>query len=112
MKGAGARTALQICGFATAGLYVLVATVELILDDEVRIGRRLLFAAVLVGIAVLVLGGIRMLERRPWPGVALASLGAVIGGFALFRTGLAIALAIAIVALSAVCARRLSLARA
>lgn len=112
MKGTGVRRALEISGFAAAGLYVLVGTAELIWDDQVSTGRRLLFAVVLAGIALLVLGGIRMLDRRPWAGVALASFGAVIGGFALFWTGLAIALAVAIVVLSVGCARRLSAAPA
>ena len=112
MKGSGVRRALEICSFVAAGLYVLVGTAELILDDEVSMGHRLLFAVVLAGIALLVLGGVRMLDRRPWAGVALASLGAVIGGFALFWTGLAIALAVAIVVLGVVCARRLSVAPA
>lgn len=112
MKGSGGRKALDICGWIAAALFVLVGVVELPLDDESTIGRRLPFGAALVGLAVLVVVGIRMFERRPWPGVALASLGAVLGGFALFWTGLAIALAIAIVVLSVVCARRLSTAPA
>jgi hypothetical protein len=56
--------------------------------------------------AVLVVVGVRLINVRPWVGAALASLGAVGGGISIFWTVAAVLLAIAIVVLSIVAARR------
>ncbi|MBM2821376.1 MAG: hypothetical protein HW413_122 [Thermoleophilia bacterium] len=105
MQTTKARQILFVLGWLAATLYVLVGVGELILADDPLL-RRMLFLAALTGFAALVVIGIRTIERRPWPGAALASVGAVLGGFSLFWTVLAILLAIAIVVLSVLCARR------
>ena len=97
MQTTKARQTLFVLGWLAAALYVL---------DPLL--RRMLFLAALTGFAALVVIGIRTIERRPWPGAALVSVGAVLAGFSLFWTVLAILLAIAIVVLSVVCARRVS----
>jgi hypothetical protein len=112
VQGLSAARILGILGWLAALLYVGVGVLELVLDDEETIARRFAFFAVLCGLALLVMVGIRMLPRRPWPGVAVASVGAILGGFALFWTGLAILLAIGIVMLSILSARRVSVAPA
>jgi hypothetical protein len=72
------------------------------------LAHQTLFCVALTLFAVLIVAGIKLLERRPWLGAGLASLGAVLGGISLFWTVAALFLAIAIVALSVVCARRVS----
>ena len=101
-----AYRALSILGWIDAGLFILVGAGELIAPREDSRGSRVVFLAVLVLFAVLVVVGIRLLPTRPWPGVAVASIGAVLGGFSIFWTGLAIVLAMAIVVLSVLCAVR------
>src|SRR5262245_54688394 len=98
---------LRVLSWAATVLYVGVGVVELLFADG-SLGHQLLVATVLTGFALLVVGGVRVMSDRPWFGVALASIGAVLGGFALFWTGLAILLAIAIVVLSVLVARRSS----
>jgi hypothetical protein len=98
---------LRVLSWLAVVLYVGVGTLELLFADG-PLGHRVLFAAVLTGFAVLVLSGVRLIGSRPWIGVAVASVGAVLGGFALFWTVAAIALAVAIVVLSVLVARRSS----
>jgi hypothetical protein len=87
-------------------LFVLAGVGELIFPGEDSRGSRVLFLSVLALLAVLVVAGIRLLPVHPWTGLAIASIGAVLGGFALFWTGIAILLAVAVVVLGVVCAVR------
>ena len=103
-----AYRALRILGWIDAGLFLLVGVGELIVPGEDSRGSRVLFLAVLTLFAVFVVVGIRLLPTRPWPGVAVASVGAILGGFSLFWTGLAILLAVAIVVLGVICALRVT----
>ena len=96
---------LRVVALLAAALYVVVGVGELILADE-SLGRRLLFAVVLLVFAVLVVGGVALIAQRPWIGVAVASIGAILAGFALFWTVAAIVLGLAIVVLSVMVARR------
>ena len=59
----------------------------------------------LVGGALLLLG-LRSFQRSPWAGVALISLGALAGALVIFWTVLAPVLAIALIVLSVLYARR------
>jgi hypothetical protein len=110
MQGWNSLRALHVLGWIAAGLYLTVGVSELILADDAE--GRLLFLAALAALAACVLGGIRLVPHRPWPGFALASVGATLGGFVLFWTLLAIPLALAIVGLGAASARRPSSAPA
>src|SRR5262245_2286088 len=96
---------LRVLSWLAGVLYVGVGVLELAFADG-SLGHRAVFAAVLTGFAVLVVAGAQLIATRPWVGVAMASIGAVLGGFALFWTVAAIALAIAIVVLSVLVARR------
>ena len=100
-----AYRALRIVGLADAALFLLVGLAELVLADD-PFGHRILFAAVLALLAALVVIGVQLVPARPWPGLLMASAGAIPGGVALFWTGLAILLAVAIVVLGAICALR------
>ena len=101
-----AYRALRIVGWIDAALFILAGVGELIFPGEDSRGSRVLFLAVLVLFAVLVVAGIRLLPAHPWTGLAIASIGAVLGGFALFWTGIAILLAVAVVVLGVACAVR------
>jgi len=96
---------LRVVAWVAALLYVGVGLGELIFADG-PLGHRVTFAVVLSLVAVLVLVGIRLIDDRPWTGAAMASVGAIAGGLALFWTIAALLLAIAIVTLSVLAARR------
>jgi hypothetical protein len=96
---------LRVLSWCAAVLYVGVGALELIFADG-SLGHRVVFVAVLTGLAVLVVGGALLIPDRPWPGAAIASVGAIVGGLALFWTVAAIVLGIAIVVLSVLVARR------
>lgn len=96
---------LRVVALVAAALYVVVGVGELIFADD-SLGRRILFAVVLLVFAVLVVGGVALIAQRPWIGAAVASVGAIAAGFALFWTVAAIVLGLAIVVLSVMVARR------
>ncbi len=98
---------LRVVAWVAALLYVVVGLLELILADGSLV-HRVTFAVVLGLFAVLVLVGVRLIGDRPWIGAAMASVGAIAGGLALFWTIAAVLLAIAIVTLSVLAARRAS----
>ena len=98
---------LRIVGWLTAALFVAIGIAEATYANGTRAHQTLFFVALTL-FAVLIVVGIMLLERRPWLGAGLASLGAVLGGISLFWTVAALLLAIAIVWLSVVCARRVS----
>lgn len=64
--------------------------------------------AMLVGGGVLVLAGLRLLLRSPWAAAVLISVGAVAGSLPVFWTVLLPLVAIALVVLSIVNARRVA----
>src|SRR6476646_15504 len=98
---------LRIVGWLTAALFVAIGIAEATYANGTRAHQTLFFVALTL-FAALIVVGIRLLERRPWLGAGLASLGAILGGISLFWTVAALLLAIAIVWLSVVCARRVS----
>ena len=112
MQDTRALRALRVLGWVAAALYLLVGLVELVAAHDDPLTHRILFCLALALLAGLVMLGIRLMQRRPWPGLALASIAAVLGGFALFWTGLAIVLAVGIVVLGLIVARQLSQAPA
>jgi hypothetical protein len=96
---------LRAAAWIAALLYVAVGLGELILADG-SLGHRVTFALVLGLFAGMVLVGVRLIDDRPWVGAAVASAGAAAGGVALFWTGAAVLLAIAIIVLSVLAARK------
>ena len=101
---------LRIVGWLTAALFVAIGIGEATYANGTRAHQTLFFVALTL-FALLIVVGIKLLQQRPRLGAGLASLGAVLGGISLFWTGAALLLAIAIVALSVVCARRVSAAQ-
>ncbi len=98
---------LRVLGWVDAGLLLVVAVLEIVFTKEGSGG--LIRAAVSTALAVCVLGGIRLIDGRPWPGAVLASVGATLGAVFLIWALLPIPLAVAIVMLSMAKARRLSM---
>jgi hypothetical protein len=97
--------ALRAVACAAALLYVAVGLLELLLADG-SLAHRIVFAVVLSLFAALVVEGVGVIDTRPWVGAAIASGGALAGGLALFWTVAAVLLAIGIVVLSILVARR------
>jgi ABC-type glucose/galactose transport system permease subunit len=102
--------ALRILGWVAAVVYVSAGFAELQLANDSN-ARRIGFCAALVACAAFVVGGISLIERRPWPGAALAAIGAVVAGFSILWTVIGPLLAIAISLLSLLVARRLPSSR-
>lgn len=98
---------LRIIGWLTAALLVVIGIAEATYANGTRAHQTLFFVALTL-FAALIVAGIRLLPQRPWLGASLASLGAVLGGISLFWTVVALLLAIAIVTLSIVSARRVA----
>ena len=96
---------LRIVGWSTAALLVAIGIAEATYANGTRAHQTLFFVALTL-FAVLIVAGIALLPRRPWLGAGVASLGALLGGVSLFWTVVALLLAITIVALSVVSARR------
>jgi hypothetical protein len=96
---------LRIVAWVAAALYIIVGFGELIFAGD-SLGHRVVFAVVLLALAGLVVGGVALMARQPWIGAAAAAVGAIAAGLALFWTIAAILLAIAIVVLSVMVARR------
>jgi hypothetical protein len=101
---------LRIVARAAAALYIIVGFGELIFAGG-SLTHRVVFAFVLLALAGLVVGGVALIPRQPWIGAAAAAAGAIAAGLALFWTIAAILLAIAIVVLAAMVARRTAAAR-
>jgi hypothetical protein len=97
--------ALRAVAWTAALLYVVVGLLELVLADG-SLAHRIMFAVVLSLFAAVVVAGVGLIDSRPWVGAAIASVGALAGGLALFWTVAAVLLAIGIVVLSILVARR------
>jgi hypothetical protein len=102
---------LVVLGFFTAMAYLLVGIIgglSLSHWDEASAGDQILWAVFLVGGAILIVGGLRISRRSPWGGAALISVGALAGALPIFWTLIAVVLAIALVLLSFLYARRVT----
>ena len=104
------RKALFVLGTLAGAAYILVGIIVGALPDvweDTETGGRVTWIVFLVGAGVLVLLGLRIFDRSPRSGAVLVSLGALIGGLILAWSVAAPLVAIALIALSIVCARRL-----
>ena len=102
---------LVVLGFFTAVAYLLVGIIgglSLSHWDEASTSDQILWAALLVGGGILILAGLRISRRSPWGGFALISVGALAGALPIFWTLIAIVVAIALVVLSFLYARRIA----
>jgi hypothetical protein len=101
--------ALVVLGFFVAVAYVLVGVIgglSLSHWEEASTSDQILWVVFLVGGAILILAGLRISRRSPWGGFALISAGALVGALPIFWTLIALVLAIALVILSFLNARR------
>jgi hypothetical protein len=94
-------------GFAAVA-YLLAGIVGAIWPrwDEAPASDQILWLTLLVGGGVMLAAGLRAFDRSPWAGAALVSLGGLAGALVLFWTILAPLIAIALVVLSIIQARR------
>jgi hypothetical protein len=100
---------LVVLGFFVAVAYLLVGIIgglSLSHWDEASASDQILWIVLLVGGAILLLAGLRISRRSPWGGFALISVGALAGALPIFWTLIAVVLAIALVVLSFLYARR------
>ena len=74
--------------------------------DDAPASDQILWIVFGVGGGVAVLTGLRLLRRSPWGGATLVSLGAVVGALPIFWLLLPLLVAIALVVLSVLYARR------
>jgi hypothetical protein len=100
---------LVVLGFFTGVAYLLVGIIgglSLSHWDEASTSDQVLWVVLLVGGAILILAGLRISRRSPWGGFALISLGALAGALPIFWTLIAVVVAVALVVLSFLYARR------
>ena len=103
--------ALVLLGFFTAAAYLLVGIIgglSLSHWDEASTSDQVLWVVFLVGGAILLFVGLRISRRSPWGGFALISAGALAGALPIVWTLIAVVVAIALVVLSFLHARRMT----
>jgi hypothetical protein len=103
------RKALFALGLVTGIVYLVVGIVAGAWPshwDTASTSDRVLWIVFLAGGGLVVLAGLRRIERSPLAGAVLVSLGAVAGALPLFWTILAPLAAIALIVLSVRYARR------
>jgi hypothetical protein len=101
---------LVVLGTFVAVAYVLIGIIGGILpshwEEASGASDRIVWIVLLVGGGVPLFLGLRMSRRSPWLGAALISIGAVAGALPIFWTILALVLAVTLVVLSMIYARR------
>jgi hypothetical protein len=109
MRGSSARKGLFVLGTLAGAVYILVGIVVGAWPsvwEETETGGRVVWIVFVTGAGVLLLLGVQIFDRSPRSGAALVSLGSIIGGLILFWSVVAPIAAIALIALSILCARR------
>ena len=79
--------------------------------DDAAASDQIIWAVFLVAGGVLILGGLRLVRRSPIGGAALVSIGAVLGALPIFWALLPLLVAVTLIVLSVVYARRASALR-
>jgi hypothetical protein len=101
---------LVVLGTFVAAAYVLIGIIGGLLpshwEEASGASDRIIWIVLLVGGGLLLFLGLRMSRRSPWLGAALISLGAVAGALPIFWTLIALLVAITLVVLSVLYARR------
>jgi hypothetical protein len=101
--------ALVVLGTVVAVAYLLAGVVVGLWPsvwDDTGTGDQIFWIVFLAGGGLLLLAGLRISMRSPWPAAVLISLGAVVGAIPTFWTVIAPIAAITLVVLSVVYARR------
>ena len=102
---------LVVLGAFVAAAYVIIGIIGGLLAshwEEASTSDRVIWSVLLVGGGILLFLGLRMSRRSPWLGAALISIGAVVGALPIFWTLIAIVVAVVLVVLSVIYARRAS----
>ena len=101
---------LVVLGTFAAAAYVLIGIVGGLLpshwEEASGWSDRIIWIALLAGGGVLLFLGLRISKRSPWPGAALISIGAVMGALVIWWSILAVVLAVTLIVLSVIYARR------
>jgi hypothetical protein len=101
---------LVVLGTFVAVAYVIIGIIGGLLsshwEEASGWSDRIVWVVLLVGGGVLLFLGLRMSRRSPWLGATLISIGAVAGALPIFWTILALLLAVTLVVLSIMYARR------
>ncbi len=79
--------------------------------DDAPASDQIAWVVLGVGGGILVLGGLRLLPRSPTAGATLISLGAILGALPIFWALLPLLLALALIVLSVLYARRAAVVR-
>ena len=109
MDTEGTHKALVRLGWITAIIYIAVGLVVGLLPShwkEAPVADQVLWVVFLAGGGLILIAGLRFIERSPGLGAVLISLGALAGVAALFWTVVVPLVAIALIALSIMSARR------
>ena len=109
MQQGGLEKALRGLGVFTAVAYLIVGVAGAIWPghwDDAPASDQIVWALLLIAGGLVVLAGLRMLRRAPVGGATLVSLGAVVGALPIFWALLPLLLAVALIVLSVLYARR------
>lgn len=104
--------ALVVLGTITGIAYVLGGLISGLWPsfwDDSSTSDRIVWIALLVGGGLVLLTGLRISNRSPWPAAILISIGALAGALATFWTILTPIVAITLVVLSILNARRVTM---
>jgi hypothetical protein len=74
--------------------------------DDAPASDQILWVVFGVGGGLAILAGLRLFARSAWTGAALVSVGAIVGALPIFWAILPLLLAVALIVLSILCARR------
>ena len=99
---------LVVLGTLTGVAYLVIAVVGGLWSshwEDASASDQIIWVVLLLGGGALLLAGIRISKRSPWPAAGLISAGAILGALPIFWTLIAILVAIALVVLSVMYAR-------
>jgi hypothetical protein len=100
---------LVVLGTLTGIAYLVIAVVGGFWSshwEDASASDQIIWIVLLIGGGLLLLAGVRISKRSPRPAAALISVGAILGALPIFWTVLALLVAIALVVLSIMYARR------
>jgi hypothetical protein len=109
MHQGGLEKALRALGMFTGFAYLIVGVAGAIWPghwDDAPASDQIMWAVLLIAGGLMVLAGLQLLGRAPIRGATLVSLGAVVGALPIFWALLPLLLAVALIVLSVLYARR------
>jgi hypothetical protein len=100
---------LVVLGTIVAAAYVVIGIIGALLAshwEDASTSDRVIWAGLLIGGGIVLFLGLRISRRSPWLGALLISVGAVAGALPIFWTLIALVVAVTLVVLSVIYARR------